>query len=482
MTARHIFINKAVSNLNIFDIVGADFFKPLSGQNKELYYDCLCIIFRSYRTELSFGIDRDILITELTDYFDKNNDSDIISEDGEMIYDPRSKVAACLRNLKRCGWIDSEYSNDRREKIIMPSHSVAMMQMMEGLVKKNNTEYQSEISAIYSILINEELLAHPYPQIIMPVYEYTNRFFTDLKKLNTDIRKYIDELTDGQTPEEIMEHFFGYNEHIASKAYHRLHTNENVARYRNIIISRLNSILSDDEILKKCATGYQNIENCTDFEEAADNIRRIITDIINHFYSYDEIIDEIDKKHGRYLNSAVNRARLAFLSTNNMEGKLSTILRLLADDLNREEEYGPDDDASDDVCRIFNLFPQSFINGESLSTVPISRKIMNIEEIYTPKIMSDEEREEKRQKLLEKNKNRFSRKNINGFVDQLLKDRQSVNASEIEIRCKRDMMRIIFINLYGRDKRSEYVIIPIEKQISREGFSFRDFTIKRRVK
>ena len=142
MTARHIFINKAVSNLNIFDIVGADFFKPLSGQNKELYYDCLCIIFRSYRTELSFGIDRDILITELTDYFDKNNDSDIISEDGEMIYDPRSKVSACLRNLKRCRWIDSEYSNDRREKIIMPSHSVAMMQMMEGLVKKNNTEYE----------------------------------------------------------------------------------------------------------------------------------------------------------------------------------------------------------------------------------------------------------------------------------------------------------------------------------------------------
>ena len=291
MKARHIFINKAVSNLNIFDIVGADFFKPLSGQNKELYYDCLGIIFRSYRTELSFGIDRDILITELTDYFDRNNDSDILSEDGEMIHDPRSKASACLRNLKRCGWIDSEYSNDRREKIIMPSHSVAMMQMMEGLVKKNNTEYQSEISAIYSILINEELLAHPYPQIIMPVYEYTNRFFTDLKKLNTDIRKYIDELTDGQTPEEIMEHFFGYNEHIASKAYHRLHTNENVARYRNIIISRLNFILSDDEILKKCATGYQNIENCTDFEEATDNIRRIITDITNHFHSYDEIID-----------------------------------------------------------------------------------------------------------------------------------------------------------------------------------------------
>ena len=468
--------------MNIFDIVGADFFKPLSGQNKELYYDCLDIIYHSYRTELSFGIDRDILITELTEFFDKNNDTDIVSDEGETIHDPRSKASACLRNLKRCGWIDSEFSNDRREKIIMPSHCVEVMRMLEGLVKKTDTEYQSEISAIYSILVNEELLAHPYPQIIMPVYEYTNRFFTDLKKLNTDIRKYIDELTDGQTPEEIMEHFFGYNEHIASKAYHRLHTNENVARYRNIIISRLNTILNDDEILRKCTSGYQNIENCADYEESADNIRRIITDIINHFHSYDDIIDEIDKKHGRYLSSAVNRARLAFLSTNNMEGKLSTILRLLADNLNREEEYGPDDDASDEVCRIFNLFPQSFIGGESLKTAPISKKIINVEEIYAPKIMSDEERENRRQRILEKNKNRFSRKNINAFVDQILKDRQSVNASEIEICCKRDMMRIIFINLYGRDKKSDYVILPTEKQFSKEGFSFRDFTIKRRIR
>ena len=469
--------------MNIFDIVGADFFKPLSGQNKEIYYDCLSIIFRAYRTESSFGIDREILMSELTDYFDKNNDSDIISdEDGEIFHDPKSKASEFLRRLKRCGWIESEFSNDRREKIIMPGYSVDMLKVMEGLVRKNDAEYQSEISAIYSILVNEELLDHPYPQIIMPVYEHTMKFFTELKKLNTDIRKYIDELTDGQTPEEIMEHFFGYNERIASKAYHRLHTGESVARFRNKIVSNLNLLLENADVMNKCTVGYQNIEGCTDYDEAADSVRRIITDIINHFLSYDEMIDEIDKKHGRYINSAVNRARLAFLSTNNMEGKLSAILRLLADDLNREEEYGPDDDASDEVCRIFNLFPQSFINGESLKAVAISRKIRNVAEIYTPQLMSEEEREQRRQKILEKNKNRFSRKNVSAFVARLLKDKPSIKASEIDITCKRDMMRIIFINLYGRDKRSDFIIIPLQEQISREGFSFRDFTIKRRVK
>ena len=34
-----------------------------------------------------------------------------------------------------------------------------------------------------------------------------------------------------------------------------------------------------------------------------------------------------------------------------------------------------DDDVPDDYCRIFNMFPQNFISGESLKTIGISKKI-----------------------------------------------------------------------------------------------------------
>lgn len=469
--------------LNIFEIVGNDFFKPLSSPNKEIYYDCLNIIYNSYRTELSYGIDRDIVISQLCDYFERDSGTDIIfDDDGETLKDSRGMANAFLRNLKKYGWIESEFSNDRKEKIIMPSYSVTFMQTMNIISANGETEYQSEISTIYSILINEELLSRPYPQIVKPVYEHTLKLFTELKKLNTDIRKYIEELTEGQTPEEIMEHFFGYNENIASKAYHRLHTSDNVTRFRNIILNRLNEILNNGDIMKKCAIGYQNIEDCNDYDEAFENVRRIINDITEHFRSYDEIESEIQKKHTRYLNSAVNRARMAFLNTNNMEGKLSSVLRMLAYELDNEENYSYDDDASDEVCRIFNMFPQSFLSGESLYTVPISKKITNVEEIFIPEKISEEERLKRRQAVIEKNNNRFSKKNIRQFVFELLKDKKSISASEIPVNCKRDMIRIIFINMYGRDKKSDYIIIPKDETVQKEGFSFRDFTIKRRVK
>ena len=64
----------------------------------------------------------------------------------------------------------------------------------------------------------------------------------------------------------------------------------------------------------------------------------------------------------------------------------------------------------------------------------------------------------------------------------LLNERNQINASDIEINSKRDMIRLIFICIYGRDKKSEYIVIPKENIISEKGFSFNDFTLKRRTK
>lgn len=469
--------------MNIFSITGSDFFKALTGKYQNIFIDCLEIIYSSYRTELSYGIDKEVLVLQLTDYFDRNNSADIQFEDGAEIFkDSRAKANEFLRKLKTYGWIEYEFANDQRAKIVMPNHSVTIMQAFAAITDVNEMEYQSEVSAIYSLLTNENLYDRPYPQIIKPVYDRTLALFTELKKLNTGIRKYIDALTEGQTPEELMEHFFSYNENIGSKAYHRMKTNDNVSRFRNTIVSRLRDILSDEAIMKRAIIGYQNIEGENDKTDANDKVIEIITNVIGYFDSYDDIEKEIERKHSKYLRSAVNRAKLAFLNTNNIEGKISAILRCLANAFETEEEYGIYDDVPDDYCRIFNIFPQNFLSGESLKTIGISKKIADVDEIFTPQTISEKEILKRRTALKEKNEHRFSRKNINAFVQSLLKDREEINASEIEVHTKRDMIRLIFICIYGRGKRSEYIILPKENIICNNGFTFKDFTLKRRAK
>ena len=364
----------------------------------------------------------------------------------------------------------------------MPSHSISITQTLTAITDHNEMEYQSEVSAIYSLLTNEKLLDSPYPQVIKPVYDRTLALFTELKKLNTSIRKYIDELTDGQAPEDLMEHFFSYNENIGSKAYHRMKTNDNVSRFRNTIESRLRDILSDKNIMERAVLGYQNIEGENDKTEAYNKVSEIISSVIGYFNSYDDIEREIERKHSKYLRSAVNRAKLAFLNTNNIEGKLSAILRGLAATFDNEDENGIYDDVPDDYCRIFNMFPQSFISGESLKTIGITKRIDDVDEIFSAPLISDEELKKRRDNLKKRNEQRFSRKNVTAYVRLLLQEKPAVSASEINIVSKRDMIRLIFIYVYGRDKNSEYMVLPKENIISNKGFTFKDFTIKRRVK
>ncbi len=467
----------------LFEIVGEDFFKPFTSLFKRIYVDCLDIIYDSYRRELSYGADREVLVAKLTYYCESQGTGDIQFEDEtESLKDSKSKASMFLRKLKDYGWVEYDIGNDQKIRVIMPNHSVSVIQTINSITNQEEMEYQSEISAIYSLLTNEELLSRPYPQVVKPVYDHTLSLFTELKKLNTSIRKYIEEITSDKTAEEILENFFTYHEEIGSKAYHRIKTNDNVSRFRNIILRRLQDMLEDNERFNLVVQGFMNIESVNIFEEAADIVHGMIAETIERFRSYDDIVDEIDRRNSKYIRNAVERAKFLLLNSNNAEGKISKILQYMADQFNRDEEYNLTEDASDDICSLFNIFPQGFLSGESLKAIPISKKITEVDELTEGFILSDEDRELRRLAIMEKNKNRFSKKNISAFVGEKLEGKQSVKASEIEVMSRRDMIRIIFIYLYGKEDKTEYIVYNYGEMIEKEGFRFRDFEIKRRIR
>lgn len=469
--------------MNIFDVVGENFFKPLTSQFKNIYLDCLTIIYDSYRSELSYGIDREILVSKMSDYFEMSNISDIEFDDGsEILRDSRTKATTFLRKLKDFGWVEYEISNNQTAKVIMPDYAVTFVQTFLDISHPKEMEYQSEISLIYSTLTNEELLDRPYPQVLKPVFERTHALFDGLKKLNTSIKKYIEEITADKTSEEIIRDFFTYHDEIGSKAYHRIKTEDNISRFRNTIIGRLRDMLNDQAVFERTVKGYQNIENENDYCVAEDEVKARISAIIDSFRSYDEIVAEIDKKHSKYLKNAVERAKFLLLNTNNVEGKISTILQFMAECYNQEEQNNLSEDASDEICALFNIFPQGFLSGESLKAVAISRKITDVEDVFQPLDMTEEERALRRMAISEKNKNRFSKKNIEQYVATLLSDKVCVLASDIPVETKRDLIRIIFISLYGHSTKSEYTVKPKEEYITLQGFRFRDFEIARRSK
>ncbi|MDR7078410.1 hypothetical protein J2Y03_003462 [Neobacillus niacini] len=466
--------------INLFNIISEDFFKPLTSKYKATYIDCIRLIYNTYKTELSFGVDKEVILAELESYFENQSSEDMIFDDNvEVAKDSRAKANAILRDLKDSGWIEYEVSNDYRVKINLFDYAATMIESFNKILKNEEMEYQSLVSQIHATLLNKEAYVKPYEYIIKRVVENTEELITGLKKLNTNIKKYIDAITNEKTAGEIVQDFFVYHKDIGSKAYHRIKTSDNISHFRTSIIESLYNILNDKNIFERAVLGYMEIEQVEKKADAEDSLRGKILNVISAFRNYDDIISEIDNKNAKYIGSAVARAKFLLTNTNNAEGKISKILAYLSNEFNRDENINLYDEVDDTLLEVFNIFPQGFIDSDSLYVVPISRKMSMPQELSPTLGISEDERERRKLALHEKNKNRFSRININTYIEELLKDKQAVLASTLPLDTKRDLIRIIFISLYGKDKKSMYKTTQTNEVITVNDFRFSDFVIER---
>jgi hypothetical protein len=466
--------------INLFEILSEEFFKPLTSKYKTIYIDCVRLIYNAYKTELSFGVDKEVILSELERYFENQSNEDLVfDEEEEIANDSRSKANAILRRLKDSGWIEYEVSNDYKVKVNLFDYTATMIESFNKIIKNEEMEYQSLVSQIHSTLLNKEAYIKPYEYIIKRVIDNTDELIAGLKKLNTNIKKYIDAITNEKTAGEIVQDFFVYHKDIGSKAYHRIKTSDNISNFRTSIIESLYEILNNEHTFDRAVLGFMEIEQVENKIDAEDALRGQILSIISAFRNYDDIISEIDNKNAKYIGSAVARAKFLLTNSNNVEGKISKILQYLADEFNNDKTLNLYDEADDNILEIFNIFPQGFIDSDSLYVIPISRKLALPEELTSTLGLTEEERELRKLALQERNKNRYSRKNINNYINELLSEQNAVLASSLPLQSKRDLIRIIFISLYGRDKKSIYKITKTDETIAINDFRFSDFLIER---
>ena len=55
----------------MFHVIDEHFFMPLASPNRVVYWECICKLFSVMDHQLSFGVDRDVLVEELQYYFEQ---------------------------------------------------------------------------------------------------------------------------------------------------------------------------------------------------------------------------------------------------------------------------------------------------------------------------------------------------------------------------------------------------------------------------
>lgn len=452
----------------LFDILPADFFKPLTSKYRQEYADCIMQLFNAFKPEISYGVNRDIVVKELTDYFEAD-DTEMSFDDEVYVSDAREKANGVIAILKRCGWIEYEQETNHQINVILCEYAIPVIESMNRIIREEEAEYQGIISQIHASLQNEELYGKPYELIIKGVQENTERLLSELKKLNASIKRHMDQQTNDMDAEEILNHFFEYHQNIGSKAYLRMKTSENISYFRTAIIERIERMMESAEIMERATAGYMEVEETADQDQAYDEVVSMLIDIKSSFYRLDDIIDEIDRKHARYMRSAVMRARFLLATGNNLEGKLSRIMDLYVQQLNRGEET--------DYGELFSLYPQSYISPESFQTIPIVRKLDTVNAFSEHAGMNEADRLLYKEALKRKNRSRFSRKNINEYVVALLGDRTEMPVTEVPVESDRDLIRIIYISIYAGNRSNQYEVRRSGRQVEMQGYSLPYFDI-----
>lgn len=458
----------------MFHVLPGNFFVPLSSTNKTVYWECICKLFSVMEHQLSFGIEREVLVDELQYYFEQSQAAEIVEEEFAEA-DSRGKANGILRRLEYYGWLEIETDKSYVQRVNFQEYSVRILKTLLEIEEGKRIEYQGYIYTIYSLVRGNT--DHP-GVVLLQIVENTELLITGLKNLNSNIKHYIDELTKHSTVAEIMDALFNdYITNIVDKAYHRLLTSDNVSKFRPEIIDRLESRSKSKSYIDKTAAELASIQEI-DENTAKETVYRYLHEIIEAFRNLDDILNEINQKNTQYQRAAINRAKFLLSGNEDIRGQLKELLVGINEVMNQEKlELGGiyEIEFLDNLVRLYSC---EFLDESSFYS-PIEGK----KEFVPQQVMNREPdlalRQQKMQRMVEKMQKILSTEKINRYVQDCMGDRKEMLATELPLESAEDFVKIIYVRLYGQRKNMKYNIeTKEEKEIN--GFRFKDFRIWRK--
>lgn len=458
----------------MFNVIDERFFVPLASPNKIVYWECISKLFSTLDHQLSFGVERDVLVEELQYYFEQAQAADIEDEDiaGKSA---RDKANWMLRRLEEYGWIDVETDKSYVQRVHFKEHAVKVIKTLLEIEDGKQIEYQGYIYTIYNLVRGD---ADNPGIVLLSIVENTDLLITGLKNLNSSIKHYIDNLTKYKTPAEIMNVLFNdYIENIVDKAYHRLLTSDNVSKFRPEIVERLESKSRSKQYIEKARSEIASIREITE-EEAEELVYYYIHQVITAFHDMDDILAEINNKNTQYQRAAINRAKFYLIGGEDVRGQLKDILSDMSERIAEEKMDLKGIYEIEYMDEMIRLYSSAVMDEKSLYTVTEGEKTFEPKEIE--EIEPDFElRNEKLKKMMEKLARVLNPEKINGYINKQLADKKSMQASELPMSSADDFVKMIYVRLYGQRKNMNYKISSGD-EIEKNGYRFKDFEIIRK--
>lgn len=472
--------------MQLFDIIPLDFFKPLTGVNRREYVDIITLIWQRCKRSPIYGESKTMVLDWLEEYFaglnreipfdmDELNDSRGEEPDSQS---PRFYASMFLRRLKDTGWLEErEGSYEEEAQIVVNHRIVPIIRSFHDIVSPQMITYKGKLFKVYKLLqsISEE--ESPYENILREVSGDLDELNASLRQLAASIGTYMDELTHGKTPEEVLSLFESYEEKVVVGAYHRFKTNDNLFYYRSELMEQLE--LCRTECLEALIRDFVLVEQVSD-EDANLAVGRLVFKLEEDLREMGEIMKVIDERHILYRTRAVQRAQFLLLSDGTVKSKINRILRYCAATIEEPEDFY---DTGDEILApLPQMYPQGYFDTKSLKPPVQPRRPTPIEELPELEEADAQAVAAHQAQLLQYARNAVTAENVNRFARTVLKRRQAVTAHELAEQHQNieDIVKIIGLHTYSTSRERIFDVVMKPRFVECHGLYFQDFLVTKR--
>lgn len=447
---------------NIFDVLPDSFFYVFYGGNKRIMSDCLYLVFQSFHNDLSFSTTKEEIISKFQDYFE-NHITTIETDD--VLNTSREKALYILKRLKECGWVNEETGENYEVFITFEDYAVKVLENLFSLDHEDDAEYSGIIFNIYNAFINFDI--NRGDLVFESGYKNTKELANRLKNLNSNIKKYIQNLLKEGIKDDLEALLTSllddYQTKIIDRAYYNLTTYDNPSKYRQRIINSIENIMSNEENTDRIIRNIMERKDI-DYPKAYDILLEQSEYIINSFEHIEDIMQEIDDKNNKFVESAINRITFLLNNRRDVEGKINNIIKGVS--------------VANDISDIGNIYINQLANKDSLFVPRTFSKPIQIT-MDNEMVLDEKEKNEIVKKI--KQSEQYSQKYIQKKVMNKLKEDGEFLGSSLPINNNDDLATLVLVYLYGYSYASQYAIEPLDKIVQTNNYRFREFKVKEKI-
>ncbi len=444
---------------NPFDILPANLFNIFSTQGQgdwQRHY--MAIVLRIYDlAEFNrFGLTRDQVIADIVDYLNQQDPDTFqtINEIDDVRPNDTQDIASWLvRRLDEAGWIEREQQSDYSELIILPDYAFTLLEAFRSIQQQKPREYTGQLYAAHQLITQQGDDFAP-ALALSQAYENIRQALRGLNELNHNIRRYTERVTRDRPVAELLRLQYDDYAQVLGPSYHALKTADHVSRYRRDIVTQLQNWQLDEAWLNQTAEELATLGQHTP-AQAAEEISRILSFVINQLETLDPLLDEIDRRHTQYLRTSLRQVRYQLISADgSFRDRLAFLARQLAQLQTEGESWLPEDMPG------FQATPIDQPDRNSFYTPPTRRTPFTPQPVIAPVLDPAIVRDLQERTLQDMGKVITPTK-VQGFVNQFFNGSNTLHISDFPPDAfaeETDLPWLIYTIAYGNHPEVNYAL------------------------